>query len=113
MENRIRELRKAHKVTQARMASDLGVAISTVQNWESDRTDMTGYTLLMIADYFGVTPSEVYGSGIPDASRIEEGELLADYRASSPKGRAQIREYAAMVAERHPKSAADEATGAA
>ena len=102
MENRIKELRKERGITQAKMAEALGVALSTVQNWESSRTEMTGYSLLMIADYFGVTPPEVYGSGKPDQKAVDERGLLDDYRACSDHGRELILEYASMVREVHP-----------
>ena len=110
MTNNIKELRKARHITQAMMAKDLGVAVSTVQNWESERTEMTGYTLLMVADYFGVTPSEVYGSGTPDQARIDERHLLDNYRRCSARGKEMSVEYSEMVANSHPKSD-DDTTG--
>lgn len=101
MHNRIKELRRARKITQAKMAADLGVAESTVQNWESSRTEMTGYSLLMVADYLGVPPSEVI---VPDGMPVGdsgEGELVAAYRSCSAQGRAHILEYARYVAREH------------
>ena len=102
-ENRLRELRRERGITQAKMADSLGVALSTVQNWESDRTEMTGHTLIMVADYLGVTPNEVYGSGTPDKDVVDERNLLALFRSCSSHGQERILEYAGMVSKEHPK----------
>lgn len=92
MENHLQEVRKAHGVTQRKMAKDLGVAVSTIQNWESDRTLMTGHSLVMVADYFGVSPNEIYGDGTPSPPSMtdEEEELLSCYRAATPAQRSAL-----------------------
>lgn len=114
MKNNLKKLRKEKGVTQKQMASDLGVAESTVQNWEGDRTRMTGYSLFMVSDYLGVSIDAIYTTDaqqsehaivdLPDASEVG---LLESYRACSKKGREMIAEYAAMVAEHHPEKPAE------
>lgn len=104
MANHIKELRKSRGITQAGMAESLGVALSTVQNWESERTVMTGHSLMMVADFFGVTPNEVYGSGEPEQARLDERELIGFFRACTPAAQAQVLEYAELMASAHPKN---------
>lgn len=87
MENRIKQIRKSRKITQAQMAADLGVAESTVQNWEGEKTDMTGYSLYMLCQYFGVSPDEIYGSGKPSKEWAEQQELAQIYKKMNDDGR--------------------------
>lgn len=105
MQNNLKALRKAAGISQKKMADDLGVAVSTVQNWESDRTAMTGHSLVMVADYLGVEMDAVYG-------RMDAGSVLAFdprerslgelYRSCSEAGRQRICEYAEMIAREYP-----------
>ena len=109
MQNNLKSLRKRAGKTQAQMASDLGVAVSTIQNWESDRTEMTGYSLVMVAEYLNVPVSEVFTT---DNRKTEyfyielnskEDELVKHFDQSSEEGQDRILEYAKMIAREHPK----------
>ena len=108
MQNFLKQLRKERNITQAKMAHDLGVAVSTVQNWESDRTEMTGYSLIMVADYLGVPVDAVYGRPGYEYSIFkfdpQEDELLSAYRSSNQGGQKRILEYAEMISKEYPKS---------
>ena len=52
--NRIKELRKAKKITQGDIAHVLKVQQSTISHWENEKTEIDQATLIRIADYFGV-----------------------------------------------------------
>lgn len=108
MYNNLKTLRKKAGVTQAQMAHDLGVAVSTIQNWESDRTEMTGYSLLMVADYLNVSPNAIFGRQDVEYVHIKlqsnEEKLLELYAASSAGGQQRILEYSELIAKEYPKS---------
>lgn len=115
MKNNLKEIRREKGITQKKMADDLGVAVSTVQNWEGSRTQMTGYSLVMVSEYLGVPVDTIFTSGKKETlyAAMElpqvdgEDELVEHFRSCSPKGREMIVEYAAMVAERHPAKPAE------
>ena len=106
MQNNLQSIRKMAGITQQKMAIDLGVAVSTVQNWESDRTEMTGYSLIMVADYLGVSPNAIYGNQEVNYMKLRtaENKLLTCFRACSQNGQRRIAEYAEMIAKEYPKS---------
>ena len=58
---RLRELRREKKVTQAKMADFLGIKLRSYQNYEgsSRRPDYEG--LVALADYFDVTTDYLLG----------------------------------------------------
>ena len=87
MNNRVRELRKARKITQQQLADALGVSLGTIQNWEAEKTDMTGYSLAMLCDYFDVSPNQVYGTGEPSADWLLKSQLLDCFGRMTDAGR--------------------------
>ena len=109
MQNNLKQIRKRAGKTQAQMAKDLGVAVSTVQNWESDRTEMTGYSLVMIADYLNCPVDAIISTGSSSYEYFyisvdsDEDELVRNFQKSNKDGQARILEYARMIANEHPK----------
>ena len=55
LSEKIKELRKAKRVSQVEMASALGLTKQCVSNWENDNIQPSVEMLVKIADYFGVT----------------------------------------------------------
>lgn len=55
--NRIKELRKEKKLSQEKLAEELGVQKLTIWRWEHDSSAMTVRTVKKVADYFGVSAS--------------------------------------------------------
>lgn len=53
--DRLKELRKEHKLTQPDLAEMFGVTYSTVSAWELGKAQPNFETLTKIAQYFGVT----------------------------------------------------------
>ena len=85
--NKVSELRKAAGITQKELAKHLGVSLATIQNWEAEKTDMTGYSLVMLCDYFDVSPNEIYGSGDRPHDWGEKAELLGIFLKLSSDGK--------------------------
>lgn len=50
--DKIRELRKVHKVTQRQLATTLGISREAVSLWESGNTKPSGESLVSLARYF-------------------------------------------------------------
>ena len=59
--DRLKELRAERKVSQAKLANELGVSFSVVCYWETDRSEPTAVNIVKIADYFGVSADYLLG----------------------------------------------------
>lgn len=55
MQNRIRELRKAKGMTMKQLGEVLGIAESTVSQYETGKRQPDNETLLRLGEFFGVT----------------------------------------------------------
>ena len=60
MTNRIAELRKAHKISQAELADGVDVTRQTIISLESGRYNASLLLAHKIAKYFGLTIEEVF-----------------------------------------------------
>jgi len=64
---RIRDLRKKNKMTQADVARKVGVSSPTITQWENNQTAPKGDNLLKVSQVLGCTPDWlVTGKGHPD-----------------------------------------------
>lgn len=72
--NRIKELRKEKKLSQEKLAEELGVQKLTIWRWEHDLSAMTVRTVKKVADYFGVSAS--YLLNLPEPEK--ENNLVID-----------------------------------
>ncbi len=52
---RLKELRKQRKITQLKLAMDLGLNQNTISRYETGEHEADYKTLIAIADYFDVT----------------------------------------------------------
>jgi transcriptional regulator with XRE-family HTH domain len=57
---RVRELRKARKLTQAALARLLGVTVSTIKGWESGRHAIPTSRIRQLARALGYPPSALW-----------------------------------------------------
>ena len=57
--NKIRELRKKHRLTQEQLADNIGVSFQAVSKWENDIALPDISLIPVIANYFGVSTDEV------------------------------------------------------
>jgi SOS-response transcriptional repressor LexA len=63
---RIRELRKKHKMTQAEVARKIGVSSPTITQWENNQTSPKGDNLLKLSQVLSCTPDYLMsGKGSP------------------------------------------------
>ena len=66
---KLKELREEKKLSQAQLAKELGVAVSSVGMWESTKRIPPAQRLQGIAEYFGVTVDELIGYEITPTER--------------------------------------------
>ena len=71
LNEKIKELRKAKRVSQVEMASALGLTKQCVSNWENDNIQPSIEMLVKIADYFGVTTNYLLGRSETDIINVE------------------------------------------
>lgn len=71
MQNRIRELRKQNSITMRQLGQHLGLAESTISQYETGKREPDLKTLLKISEYFGVSVDYLLGEDTNSiASRI-------------------------------------------
>jgi len=64
---RVRELRKKHKMTQAEVARKIGVSSPTITQWENNQTSPKGDNLLKLSQVLSCTPDYLMsGKGSPN-----------------------------------------------
>lgn len=68
LSDKIRELRKRSKISQEKLAEQIGVSRQAVTKWETSRGEPGVDSLIQLANYFGITVDE-----------------LLDYRANPEK----------------------------
>lgn len=61
MHNNIRSERVRKRMTQAQFASEVGVAESTVRDWESGRSDPNMSSIVRMTQIFGCSADYVIG----------------------------------------------------
>ncbi len=71
LSEKIKELRKAKRVSQVEMASALGLTKQCVSNWENDNIQPSIEMLVKIADYFGVTTDYLLCRSETDVINVE------------------------------------------
>lgn len=80
LNERIKNLRCAIKLSQTELAEKLSVSKQTVSNWENNNIQPSIDTLIRIADFFSVTVDYLLGmenrrNGILDISALTEDEV--------------------------------------
>ena len=71
LSEKIKELRKAKRVSQVEMANALGLTKQCVSNWENDNIQPSIEMLVKIADYFGVTTDYLLCRSETDIINVE------------------------------------------
>jgi transcriptional regulator with XRE-family HTH domain len=84
--NRLKVLREMYKESQADLAKYLGIAPTTVTNWESGFREMDNATLCKIADRYNVSIDYLIGRDYDTKSlSSKEQRIIRYYRNSHPK----------------------------
>ena len=81
---RIQELIKERKITQAELAAEIGMAESSLSRFLSEKTDKIGDKyIIKIADFLGVSTDFILGqTDFPERRNYDIGELGLSYRAA-------------------------------
>ena len=78
MGNRIRELRKSNGLTMKQLGQQIGLAESTISQYETGKRSPDNETLLKLGEIFGVTVGYILGSEeketTPGEQALTEGE---------------------------------------
>lgn len=117
MSNRIRELRKAKNITMKQLGAALGLAESTISQYENCKRQPDNVTLVKLSKYFGVSVDYILGAekstptvaGKRAASEdiqlsAAELELIRKYRRLDERGKSAVmnilnHEYAVFAGE--------------
>ena len=75
MENRIRELRKQHKMTMKQLGQVVGLAESTISQYETGKRQPDNETLLRLGEFFDVSVD--YLLGMPRREPPTNAEILS------------------------------------
>ncbi len=59
--NRIKELRKEHKITQEKLAAILGISRSAIAMYETEKCDLSNDILISCASFFDVSTDYLLG----------------------------------------------------
>lgn len=90
---RLKEIRKARKLTQQQVADLLGIPLRTYQNYEREINDPDTDILCRLADYYAVTTDYLIGysdiavQGVGDVVSADESKLLGLYRQLNNTGK--------------------------
>lgn len=82
--DRIQELLKEHKITQAELATAIGMSESALSRFLSERTDKIGDEyIIKIADHLNVSTDFILGqTDFPERRNYDIGELGLSYKAA-------------------------------
>lgn len=96
--NRLRELRKAARLTQEQLAEKTGVTQPAISQLENDARPLDLDEMRVFARIFGCTPADLMDDqDNPDRLSDEERELLRNFRAADELQRAMVQRVAEPV----------------
>ena len=102
---RIKILQEEKSVSNKAIAELLHVASNTVSGYVNDKSEMTFYSLVKIADLFNVTTDYLLGrTDVPEVPlRLSEGErrLILELRTLSPDQKAIAAQNIRFMAEQN------------
>ena len=99
--NRVKELRKEHKITQEKLATSLGISRSAVAMYETGKCDLSNEILIACASFFDVSTDYLLGQSdikkAPSAEALSttpEAEALREVMESlSPEDRQRVLDF--------------------
>lgn len=85
MNNRIRELRKQHKMTMKELGAVVGLAESTISQYETGKRQPDNETLLKLGEYFNTSVDYLLGStrtneNAPTLTQKDERDIESVYK---------------------------------
>lgn len=112
MNNRIRELRKQRGLTMKQLGNVVGLAESTISQYETGKREPDNETLLKISEYFSVTVGYLIGADEPkEAPTNGERDILdevdvafyGDYKELSEDEQETVRDMVRLMRQRKEK----------
>lgn len=101
---RLKELRKAHRITQEQLASIIGVERSSIGKYEGrSRTIPSDDIKYKIAEFFGVSVDYLLGYTDtptpvdPKQMSKDENDLILMFRELTPAGQGLVMDYVQML----------------
>lgn len=82
--NRLRELRKARRMTQSEVAKIVGIGQSGYSFWENGRSKIDDASLKKLAGFYGVTVDYILGGDAPAEISTVRIPVLGDVAAGIP-----------------------------
>lgn len=97
---RIRQLRKDRSLTQAELASKIGIQQSDLCRMETGEYKVSLESLFKILKIFDMNVAEFFDVTATGDLAAEEHELISVYRALSPAAREQVRQFISFTLAR-------------
>lgn len=98
---RIKELRKSHRLTMKKLGELIGVAQNTVSNWENGKRQPDYGTLTFLAEYFNVSTDYLLGKDAtterPSTTPSIFGERLKNLRLEKGLSQREIAEHLGLT----------------
>jgi len=102
---RIKELREQRGLSQASLASSLGVAQNTLSNWENAKRAPDSEKLIRIADYFAVSVDYLLGRAVSPSHGNEKTAAMVsgggDYSDLTPEAKTALNDYVDFLREKY------------
>lgn len=100
--NRIRELRNQRKISQRKIAKDLGIAQSTYNAYETGKAEPNITMLIKLADYYKVSVDYLIGHATPGIYEFgyfteEQRTVCALIAKLNPPNTEKVKIYAAGI----------------
>ncbi|WP_172674193.1 helix-turn-helix domain-containing protein [Syntrophomonas palmitatica] len=97
---RLSALRKAKGLTQAQLCEELGIKVNAYREWEMGRRRPELESLIMLAEYYGVSMDYLLGLEHVTLAASQAGDPLADL---SDEARQSVYEFIEFVRQRDKK----------
>lgn len=95
MKNKLREIRKARRLTQQQIADAIGEKVATYRTWERGTTNFNIVQLVDCARVLDCSTDEILGLEIrTDFTDPREAELHAVWKSLTPTGREHVLHHA-------------------
>ena len=104
-QQKLKQLRDAHGLTQEMLGNKLGLAKSTISMYENGNREPSFEILEAIADVFNVRMAELVQDDSTSLSSLTDEELsvISNYRLLNDEGRAYIRATLSMTVSTYAK----------
>lgn len=101
---RLRELRKKCGITMKELGATIGVAESTISQYETGKRQPDYETLLKLGEYFGVSTDYLLGNSAPtetaDVLDAVDVAFYGEYKELDEEQKATVRDMVKLMRER-------------